>query len=450
MTAERFVPNPFGAEPGARLYRTGDRARVGANGQLEFLGRLDRQVKIRGCRIETGEVEEALRVHAGLDDVRVQVRRVHGEDELVAYTADRAAIDPAAIRATLAGVLPSFMVPAHVMPVASWPVLANGKLDWSALPAPDGAIAAGRPGYVAPRNALEASIAAIFAEVLNHDRVGVHDAFFDLGGHSLKATKVVARAQARGIALSLTDLFRHASPAELATLVINREFSPGSSGAIGRAPSAPRAGSVASAAHYPVSNGQRRLWVLEHFGEARPYHMSAALEIRGALDVAALEDAFRETIARHESLRTRIVEVDGEPRQRIAPDADFAISRLDWRSRADGEGGLDARAAAFFQQPFDLARDRLLRVALAEIGDASWILLFCQHHIISDGWSVGVMVREILARYAARLDGRSLSLDPLPFQDKGTRRGRPAVSSPSPAPPIAGTGWTRSRRRSSR
>jgi len=419
-TAGRFVPDPFGERPGARLYRTGDRARVRTDGNLEFLGRRDRQVKIRGCRIEVGEVEAALRLHAGLDDVRVQVRSVHGEPELVAYVAGRPTVDPASIRAALAGALPSFMIPGHVMPVPAWPTLANGKLDWDALPEPDAREEARRGGYVAPRNALEESLADIFAAVLGVERVGIHDGFFELGGHSLKATRAVALAQARGIALSLTDLFQHASPAALANAVIDRQFSePAPAGAGGgAAPLLPAARSAAPGGHHAVSYGQRRLWVLEHFGEASPYHMSGALEIRGDLDVAALEEAFRAVIARHESLRTRIIEVNGEPRQAIAPDADFTLGRTDLSREIDWQARLETDAAAFFQQPFDLARDLLLRVAVVTIGPARSILLFCQHHIISDGWSIGVMVREILACYAARRAGRSWSLPPLPLQYK--------------------------------
>ncbi|HVB38237.1 MAG TPA: amino acid adenylation domain-containing protein, partial [Vicinamibacterales bacterium] len=420
LTAERFVPDPFSGSPGARLYRTGDRARLRGDGNLEFLGRRDRQVKIRGCRIEVGEVETALRVHAGLDDVRVQVRTVHGEPQLVAYVGGGKPADPVAVRASLAGALPSFMVPAHVVSVSAWPALANGKLDWDALPAPEEPAGERRTGYVAPRNALEESIAGIFAEVLDVDRVGIHDGFFELGGHSLKATRAIARARARGIELSLTDLFRHPSPAALANAVVDRQF--GRTASAGAAPEAGRppapVDALAPAAHYPVSHGQRRLWVLEHFGEARPYHMAGALDILGTLDVDALEEAFRAVIARHESLRTRIIEVDGEPRQQIASDVDFSLRRLDLSGDVDWASRLEARAAAFFRQPFDLARDVLLRVAVARIGPARSVLLFCQHHIVSDGWSIGVMVRELLGAYAARRAGRPWSLSPLPFHYK--------------------------------
>ncbi len=416
LTAERFVPDPFAALPGSRLYRTGDRARMRGDGILEFLGRRDRQVKIRGCRIEVGEVEAALRAHAGLEDVRVQVRPVDGEPQLVAYAAGRATVDPPAVRSALAAVLPSYMIPAHVVQVPAWPALANGKLDWDALPAPDASVERPRPGYVAPRNALEEAIAGIFADVLAVERVGAFDGFFELGGHSLKATRAIARARARGIDLSLTDLFRYGSPAALANAVVDRRFGPSSAGGgaeTGR--TLPAVRPVAPAAHHPVSHGQRRLWVIEHFGEARPYHMAGALEIEGALDVDALEEAFRAVIARHESLRTRIIEVDGEPRQQIAASVDFALTRMDLAGAGDWRPRLEARAAAFFHQPFDLAGDLLLRVAVATVEPARAVLLFCQHHIISDGWSIGVMVREILASYAAQREGRPWSPPPLPF-----------------------------------
>ncbi|MDE3154818.1 MAG: amino acid adenylation domain-containing protein [Acidobacteriota bacterium] len=420
LTADRFVPDPFGPVPGARLYRTGDRARMRADGVLEFLGRHDRQVKIRGCRIEVGEVEAALRRAAGLEDVRVQARLVHGEPQLVAYVAGGRGVDPAAVRTALSAALPSYMVPAHVITVPSWPILPNGKLDWNALPAPGAPSTAGGPGYAAPRNALEEAIAAIFAEVLAVERVGVHDGFFELGGHSLKATRAIARARDHGIELSLSDLFRHGSPAALANAIVDRRF--GRPDAIRADGTGPARGSavtpVAPAPDYPVSHGQRRLWVLEHFGEGRPYHMAGALEILGDLDVDGLEEAFRAVIARHESLRTQIVEVNGEPRQRIATHADFTLTRIDLTGASDWAARLDERAAVFFHQPFDLARDLLLRVAVATVAPSRAILLFCQHHVISDGWSIGVMVREILACYAARREGHPWAPLPLAFHYK--------------------------------
>jgi amino acid adenylation domain-containing protein len=417
LTAERFVPNPFGREPGSRLYCAGDRARVRVDGNLEFLGRSDRQVKIRGCRIEPGDVEEALRAHAGLGDTRVCAQPINGEETLVAYVATGGRVEAASVQAALADALPSYMIPAHIVRVPAWPLLPNGKLDWSALPAPAVRASAGRSAYAAPRNALEEAVAVVFAEVLDLEAVGADDTFFELGGHSLKATKVVARAASRGIELSLTDLFRHGSPARIANAIIGRRFA-ATPEAIPRGPARSLPIPQPPATHHAVSHGQRRLWILEHFGEARPYHMCAAFEITGAFDVAALEEAFRGVIARHESLRTRIIDVNGEPRQQIVAHADFAIGRLDVQSDPDPAGRVTELAKAFFREPFELAAGPLLRVTDVQLDAARHLMLFCQHHIVSDGASVGVMVRELLARYGAIRGGRVPAFPPLPFQYK--------------------------------
>jgi amino acid adenylation domain-containing protein len=413
LTAERFVPDPFGGGPGGRLYRTGDRARWREEGALEYLGRIDDQVKIRGQRVEPGEVQAALAGHPAVAQAVVAALRGEnaGETRLVAYVVPRPGltVDREELRVYLGARLPAAMVPVAWVVLGALPLLPSGKVDRRALPAPEVEAGGGdRP----PRTAVEEILAGIWCEVLGRSRVGVDDDFFALGGHSLLATQVASRVRRRlGVDLELSRLFAAPSLGRLAA-EIDRLLAGGSA-------SAPPIGRAARGAEAPLSFAQQRLWFLEQLQPGSgAYHAPAAVRFRGPLDVAALARSLDEVVRRHEVLRTRFVESDGEVHQRIeAPRTGLlAVVDLGERSAAEQEAEVLAGARRQRERPFDLVEGPLLRAALLVLGGDHHVLLVTLHHVVSDGWSVGVLVREIGALYAAFVAGRASPLPPLPIQ----------------------------------
>ncbi|HST58045.1 MAG TPA: amino acid adenylation domain-containing protein, partial [Longimicrobium sp.] len=406
LTAARFVPDPFSATPGARLYRTGDRVRWTADGALAYLGRLDEQVKIRGYRVELGEIEAVLR-QAGAADVAVVAREDAGQKRLVAYVVGDA--DPDALRAAVRRSLPDYMVPATFVGMDVLPLTPNGKLDRRALPAPDWTAAA---AYVAPRTPVEEVLAGILAELLRVDRVGAHDGFFELGGHSLLATRVVSRVRAvLGVELPLRAFFEGPTVAALAARVdeIRGE------GQSRQAPIVP----VGRTEALPLSFAQERLWFLDRLeADSAFYNIPAALRLTGALDVPALERALGEIVRRHETLRTSFPEVNGAPLQRIAPFAGWALAVEDLSSLDEDARAAEVRRRAMedARRPFDLAAGPVFRASLLRLADDAHVLLLCMHHVVSDGWSMGVLFGELAALYGAFAEGSASPLAPLPVQ----------------------------------
>ncbi|HEX8271925.1 MAG TPA: condensation domain-containing protein, partial [Longimicrobiaceae bacterium] len=413
LTAERFVPDPFPAEPGARLYRTGDRARWNARGEIEFLGRMDFQAKIRGFRIEPGEVEAQLAAHAAVREAVVLVREdVPGEKRLVGYVVPSGeGVAAAELKEHLAGRLPEYMVPSAIVAMESFPLTPNGKVDRRALPAPEGADAA---EHVAPRTPTEEILAGIWADVLHRERVGVTEDFFALGGHSLLATQVVSRAVAAlGVDIPLRALFEAPTVAGMAV----RADAALREGVGMQAPPIvpiPRDGSP-----LPLSFAQQRLWFIDQLepGSAT-YNMPFPLRLRGSLDVGALEGALAELVRRHESLRTVFGMVDGEPVQVIQPAGERRLEVVDLRDGAEDEREAEARRLVGddARHPFDLARGPLLRTTLLRLDEAEWVLLVNMHHVVSDGWSMGVLTREVSALYGAFSEGRPSPLPELEVQ----------------------------------
>jgi amino acid adenylation domain-containing protein len=409
LTAEKFVPDPFSAEGGARLYRTGDRARWRADGTLEFLGRVDAQVKIRGFRIEPGEIEAVLRGHERVADCVVVVREdVPGDRRLVAYVAG--AVDADALREHLRGSLPDYMVPSAFVALDALPLTPNGKVDRKALPAPDFASAQER--YVAPRTPVEEMLAEIWAEVLRLERVGVEESFFELGGHSLLATRVVSRVrEVFAIELPLRTLFEGPTVAELAGRVEEMRRA--------GLPVLPPVVPAGRTGPLPLSFAQERLWFLDRLepGSAT-YNIPAALRLTGALDVAALERALSEIVRRHESLRTTFAQADDAPVQVVAPFGGFAlpVEDLSALGEVDREAAVRQRAGDEARRGFDLAAGPLFRAALLRLGGEDHVLLISMHHIVSDGWSMGVLYRELSALYAAYRDGGESPLPELAVQ----------------------------------
>ncbi|HEU4561131.1 MAG TPA: amino acid adenylation domain-containing protein, partial [Longimicrobium sp.] len=408
LTADRFVPDPFGGEAGARLYRTGDRVRWRADGRLEYLGRLDQQVKIRGVRVEPGEVESALLAHVAVREARVVAREDAGEKRLVAYVVGGAEAEE--LRAHLRKSVPEHMVPAAFVFLDALPLTPNGKLDRKALPAPDYGTAADR--YVAPRTPAEEVLAGIWAGVLRLERVGVTESFFELGGHSLLATRVVSRIrEVFGVEVPLRALFERPTVAELAKTVEDERRR--------GLPVLPPVVPAERTGALPLSFAQERLWFLDRLAPDSPfYNVPAVWRLGGALDRAALERSLGEIVRRHEALRTTFAEVDGSPVQVIAPFDGFTlpVEDLSELGEADREAVVRRRAGEEARQPFDLAAGPLFRAGLLRLGKEDHVLLLSMHHIVSDGWSTGVLFRELSALYAAYREGGESPLPELAVQ----------------------------------
>ncbi|HEX8362543.1 MAG TPA: amino acid adenylation domain-containing protein, partial [Longimicrobium sp.] len=408
LTAERFVADPFSGEPGARLYRTGDLARWLPDGTVEFLGRNDFQVKLRGFRIELGEIEARLAQHAAVREAVVLVREdVPGDERLVAYYLAAEAVETDALRAYLSANLPEYMVPAAFVWMEAMPLTPNGKTDRKALPAPEGG-AFGAREYEAPVGAVETALAGIWAEVLGVEQVGRQDSFFELGGHSLRAVRVVSRVrQDLGIEVALGDLFLRPVLADFA-----RGLETAARADLPAIVQAERGERVA------LSFAQQRLWFLERMGElGATYHMPTRLRLKGVLDRAALGRALDRIVARHEALRTVFAEVDGEPVQVITPaeDSRFALLDFDLSGHAEPETEL-RRVMAGESAPFDLAQGPLVRGRLVRMGEDDHVLAVTMHHIVSDGWSMGVLTHELSSLYGAFLRGEADPLPALPVQ----------------------------------
>ncbi|HEX2079053.1 MAG TPA: amino acid adenylation domain-containing protein, partial [Longimicrobium sp.] len=400
LTAERFVPDAFGAAAGGRLYRTGDLVRYQEDGTLAFLGRVDHQVKVRGFRIELGEVEAALQRHPGVREAVVTVREDEpGDRRLAAYVvpADGAAPDAAALRAHLSAALPEYMVPGVFVVLDRLPLTPVGKVDRAALPAPERA----GPGrdYVAPRDATEALLAGIFAQVLKRERVGIHDPFFELGGDSIISIQVVARARAAGLHLLPRQLFEHPTVAELAAVC-------------GQAEGAARAeqGEVTGAVELtPV-----QAWFLSRdFADRHHFNLSQLFELRRPVDAALLERAVRAVAAHHDALRLRFRQVGGEWRQEnVGTENAVSFHRVDLSGldEAARRAALEAECARL-QASLELEHGPLLRVALFEMGAGrSARMLAAVHHLVMDIVSWRVVLEDLRAALEQAERGEEIRL----------------------------------------
>ncbi|NOK38896.1 amino acid adenylation domain-containing protein, partial [Corallococcus exercitus] len=408
LTAERFVPDPLSPHPGARMYRTGDFARYLPDGTLEFLGRRDAQVKIRGYRIELPEVEAAVAKLPGVKDVAVVAREDAARGKhLVAYvvTQPGADVDAGGLKAVLRDRLPEYMVPAAFVLLEAFPLTPSGKLDRRALPAPDDDADAAR-AFVAPRTPLETEVAGVFAALLRLPRVGAEDHFFERGGHSLLATQVTARLRDRlQVELPVRALFEHPTVEELAAHLASLRTAAGGDGL----PLVPRPRDEVP----PLSFAQARLWFLARMDpDGFSYNLPWFTRWTGPLDDSALERSLQVLVQRHDALRTTFVEHQGEPVQRIAPALDVPLRR----ERVSSQAELTRRAEAEARLPFDLARGPLVRATLVHVRDGEHALLVTFHHIICDGWSLGVLERELTALYRAATGGAPAELPPLSIQ----------------------------------
>jgi amino acid adenylation domain-containing protein len=409
LSAERFVADPFGAN-GERLYRTGDLVRWNEDGQLEYLGRIDHQVKIRGLRIELGEVEAQLLAQPEVREAVVVAHGAGASTRLAGYVSAHAgqAVEAGELRARLARALPDYMVPSAIMVLDSLPLNANGKVDRKALPEP-GHESAGE--YEAPQGGVEEVLAGIWVDVLQVARVGRQDNFFELGGDSILSLKVISRAQASGLKLTPRQIFERQTLASLAGACQDQHQK---TEAIPLLPEAGRAGPLT--ASYAQAR-QWFLWKLEP--ESTAYHISGALKLDGELNVDALKAAFDALVARHESLRTTFrAGEDGHVAQFIQPSGGANLKQIDLGNVTAGEvpARVQEEAVRLHQTPFDLENGPLLRVGLIrETGDRH-VLVVVMHHIISDGWSMRIIIDEFVANYRARVEGNAVELAPLPVQ----------------------------------
>ncbi|HEX8149205.1 MAG TPA: amino acid adenylation domain-containing protein [Pyrinomonadaceae bacterium] len=412
LTREVFVPNPFSDNPADLIYKTGDLGRVDEDGNFEFIGRKDQQVKVRGVRIELKEVEDALRRHDSVADVAVIDRDdPDGTKYLCAYVVTGGAADGPELKEFLSHHLPSYMVPTTFVRMDELPRTISGKVDRKALPTPGEQRGAAHQ-YVAPRTPLEEVLAGIWSSVIGIETVGVNDNFFDLGGHSLLATQLLARVnRALGVELPLRSLF------EAPTVAGQAAQAAAARGSVPSAPPpikpAPREGRL------PLSFAQQRLWFIDQLQPGgTSYNLHLAVRLRGRLDVGALERTLEEIVRRHEILRTTFETVDGVPAQVIAPAREVKLPVVDCRATPAEEQERELRRLIEEEarRPCDLSAGPLLRALLVRLGEEEHVVGVTIHHIISDGGSIGILFAEVATLYEAFSAGRPSPLPELQVQ----------------------------------
>ncbi len=412
LTAQAFVENPF--HPGQRLYRTGDLVRWLPDGNLLFLGRVDDQVKIRGFRVEPGEVEHVLNSLAAVQDAAVVVREDEssGQKQLVAYVAPEE-VDAAALRTQLQTRLPEYLIPSAFVFLPELPRLPGGKLDRRSLPSPTPTRAASGAGYAPARTPAEELLIAIWQGVLGVEQLGVHDNFFELGGHSLLATQLISRVRsAFQVEIPVRTLFEHPTIAQLAQAIQQAQED---AAGLNLPPIAPGERDD----RIPLSFAQQRLWFLDQLEPGNlAYNIPTVVRLQGQLDVVALQRSLQEIVRRHEVLRTRFLADGGQPHQVIEPELQLELPVIDLSHLPETEREVEARrrATELVRQPFDLARDPLLRGMLLRLGAEEHMAVMVMHHIVSDAWSIGIFINELTMLYQAFHQGQPSPLPELPIQ----------------------------------
>ncbi|RBL91355.1 non-ribosomal peptide synthase/polyketide synthase [Chitinophaga flava] len=403
LTAEKFVIDPFNDSP-AKLYRTGDLCKWLPDGNIVYLGRKDEQVKVRGYRIELGEIESVL-LETGLVKQGVVIadhQQGRADKRLIAYVVPEGIFDKEAIFAGLQSKLPDYMVPAVVVELASLPLTSNGKIDKKALPVIEADTLS--EGYVAPRNEMEQMIADVWQEVLGIPRVGIHDNFFVLGGHSLLGMRVIA-ALGPEAGISVKSLFLHPTVAGLAA----------AARVVDSLPSVSAVAPEDRPVHIPLSYSQERLWFIDQLEGSVQYHIPAVLRLKGNLNRQALAYALQEIVNRHEVLRTFIRLEDGSPYQQIQEAGHWQLNEVAGEAYADVEV-LHEYVRSLIETPFDMSADHMLRAHLVMLNEDEYVLVVILHHIASDAWSTGIIVRELVELYGAYIGSRAAALHPLSLQ----------------------------------
>jgi amino acid adenylation domain-containing protein len=416
LTAEKFIPDPFSGEAGRRLYRTGDLARYQTDNNIQYLGRADYQVKIRGFRIELGEIEAALAKHPSIAQAIVTIdESARGERRLVAYVVAQPQSAPTTVelRSFLKDKLPEHMVPAVFVKLDSFPLNTNGKVDRRALPSPGDTRPELDQTFAGFRTPTEELLVDIWAQVLGVERVSIHDDFFELGGHSLLATQVVSRIRETfQVEMPLRRLFETPTVAGLAEdLELSRRD--GQSLQLSPIQPVPRDGDL------PLSFAQQRLWFIDQLDPGNSvYNFPVAVRLKGSLNVVALKKSLNEIVRRHEALRTTFSMVDGQPAQVIAARLSIALPIVNLRALAEVERENEVQRLVVEEarRPFDLASGPLLRAKVLQLADDEQVGLLTMHHIVSDGWSAGILIREMAALYLAYCAGSPSPLPELPIQ----------------------------------
>ncbi|NER81769.1 MAG: AMP-binding protein, partial [Leptolyngbya sp. SIO1D8] len=414
LTAERFITHAS-AE---RLYKTGDSARYLPDGKIEYIERLDHQVKIRGFRIELGEIETVLNQYPAVRQTVVIAREDEpGNKRLAAYVVGQAASEVITqeLRRFLEKKLPRYMIPSTFMVLEALPLTPNGKIDRHALPVPEISKSSLEKAFVQPRNLVEDMLCKIWIEALSLEQVGVYDNFFELGGHSLLATQIISRIEETfEVELPLRLIFESPTVAGLAETIQDAKEAAFQQ-------KIPPIECVSRTGNLSLSFSQARLWFLDQLVSDRSaYNLPSAVSLTGLLNVVALEQSFNEIIRRHEVFRTTFPVVEGHPIQLITPSLDIEFHlpmvNLCQLSEAEQKSEVQRLVEEWGQRLFDLAQGPLLRIALVKLNEQKHLLMFNTHHIISDGWSMGVLIRELATLYESFSQGRPSPLPKLPIQ----------------------------------
>ena len=413
LTAENFIPDPFSRRPGMRLYRTGDLACYLADGNIEFRGRIDYQIKIRGFRVELREVEAALREYAGIRDVIVILRDDVADKRLVAYLVAEDHPSVPELRKFLQEKLPDYMIPSAFVILDDFPVTPNGKIDRKALPAPDSKRPELRGAFVAPHTDIEKKLAEIWANILGINQIGIYDSFFELGGHSLLATQLISQLRVIfHVDLILPDFFKTPTIHGMAKFIEGRNDTDQWLQVLPITP-------ISRDRDIPVSFAQERLWFFKQWESNSPvYNILSCIHFKGLLDVFLLERCFNEIIRRHESLRSNIITVNGRAVQRISSVLTTELSVVDIQVLSEREKKIELQRLATkeSQYCFELERDPLIRAKLLQLAEEEHVLLITMDHIVADGWSLGLLVKEMAVLYEAFSKDIPSPLPDLPIQ----------------------------------
>lgn len=402
LTNSKFVENPY--EPGVRMYKTGDLVKWNNDGQIEFLGRIDEQVKVRGYRIELGEIESKIAEFDGIDNNAVVVREVAGGRQLIAWFKGKG-VNRTELKAFVGSKLPDYMVPSAFMEIDEMPLTSNGKVNRKLLASKKVELS-GAGTYVAPQSVAEVAIAEIWKELLQVEKVGIHDTFFELGGHSLLITQLLSRINSQfQVNLSLRDIFNGPTINEIVTNIEKSDHSD-----YVALEKKERSGRI------PLSFAQERLWFLNELGQGDQYHIPGVRFIGGKLDLPAFESALNKVVERHENLRTCFKKADDQPYQYIYPELTIAFERKEFSGVQPDDPKVTELIAEFTQRPFDFENGPLLRAMLITLSEEQHVLSLCMHHVISDGWSMGVLTRELSALYEGYQKGLEVQLPELEVQ----------------------------------
>ncbi|MEM9822476.1 MAG: amino acid adenylation domain-containing protein, partial [Bacteroidota bacterium] len=406
LTAEKFIRNPFSKNKNTKLYRTGDLGRYLPDGSIEFIGRKDDQIKIRGYRVEIGEIEAALHNCDAIRQCAVVLKSDQdGNKALVAYVAVEDWYKKQVVKEALTEKLPDYMVPAIMIKVDEVPLTSNGKIDKKALPEVNISTLLNKE-YVAPRNEVEKQLATIWNKLLKVEQVGMKDDFFELGGHSLMAMRLIAsiRKQLKKD-LNVKDVFMHPTIESLAEFLHKKEKSITAN--VITVEERPE--------KIPLSYTQEHLWFIDQYQGSVQYHQTLALRLKDELDRESLEKAFVDLIERHEVLRTVFTKENGQPYQALIPSENWTLGNWEGPSFQD-ENDVEAFVQKKIQEPFDLTTDYMLKAHLIKCGEQDHLLVMIIHHIASDGWSHSILFRDLNELFNARLANKKPNLQPIPIQ----------------------------------